>query len=154
MDRVAFVDNQLNTFKDSLKLYREQTKTWYAQALDKGSRAADMPSLLGMERVIKVGNTSKAVSMTDGNFTSNVAQCPLKGPLLIESKFESVYDIPVGDIEVEIVAVDGGAVSKVKLDAQGKAAWTGGVPGKFYNCLLYTSPSPRDGLLYRMPSSA
>ena len=27
--------------------------------------------------------------------------------------------------------------------------------GKLYNaCLLYTSPSPRDGLLYRMPSSA
>ena len=23
-----------------------------------------------------------------------------------------------------------------------------------YFCLLYTSPSPRDGLLYRMPSSA
>ena len=26
--------------------------------------------------------------------------------------------------------------------------------GIFYNCLLYTSPSPRDGLLSRMPSSA
>ena len=25
---------------------------------------------------------------------------------------------------------------------------------KDYNCLLYTSPSPRDGLLSRMPSSA
>ena len=25
---------------------------------------------------------------------------------------------------------------------------------KNYNCLLYTSPSPRDGLLSRMPSSA
>ena len=25
---------------------------------------------------------------------------------------------------------------------------------KVYNCLLYTSPSPRDGLLSRMPSSA
>src|SRR5680860_1755372 len=25
---------------------------------------------------------------------------------------------------------------------------------KVYGCLLYTSPSPRDGLLYRMPSSA
>ena len=25
---------------------------------------------------------------------------------------------------------------------------------KFYVCLLYTSPSPRDGLLSRMPSSA
>ena len=24
----------------------------------------------------------------------------------------------------------------------------------FYGCLLYTSPSPRDGLLSRMPSSA
>ena len=25
---------------------------------------------------------------------------------------------------------------------------------EYYNCLLYTSPSPRDGLLSRMPSSA
>ena len=25
---------------------------------------------------------------------------------------------------------------------------------KYFNCLLYTSPSPRDGLLSRMPSSA
>ena len=27
-------------------------------------------------------------------------------------------------------------------------------PGGFHSCLLYTSPSPRDGLLSRMPSSA
>ena len=27
-------------------------------------------------------------------------------------------------------------------------------PGKYKDCLLYTSPSPRDGLLSRMPSSA
>ena len=26
--------------------------------------------------------------------------------------------------------------------------------GAFWSCLLYTSPSPRDGLLSRMPSSA
>ena len=26
--------------------------------------------------------------------------------------------------------------------------------GKLWHCLLYTSPSPRDGLLSRMPSSA
>ena len=26
--------------------------------------------------------------------------------------------------------------------------------GNLYSCLLYTSPSPRDGLLSRMPSSA
>ena len=27
-------------------------------------------------------------------------------------------------------------------------------PGQIVTCLLYTSPSPRDGLLSRMPSSA
>ena len=31
---------------------------------------------------------------------------------------------------------------------------TGEVIGMPINCLLYTSPSPRDGLLSRMPSSA
>ena len=30
----------------------------------------------------------------------------------------------------------------------------GGQDGSDYHCLLYTSPSPRDGLLSRMPSSA
>ena len=30
----------------------------------------------------------------------------------------------------------------------------GTVVGLHYHCLLYTSPSPRDGLLSRMPSSA
>ena len=30
----------------------------------------------------------------------------------------------------------------------------GGGRGQYYTCLLYTSPSPRDGLLSRMPSSA
>ena len=29
-----------------------------------------------------------------------------------------------------------------------------GIHGRVYVCLLYTSPSPRDGLLSRMPSSA
>ena len=30
----------------------------------------------------------------------------------------------------------------------------GGNGSNAYDCLLYTSPSPRDGLLSRMPSSA
>ena len=30
----------------------------------------------------------------------------------------------------------------------------GNIPLSYYDCLLYTSPSPRDGLLSRMPSSA
>ena len=35
----------------------------------------------------------------------------------------------------------------VYAEQAGKVAWS-------YTCLLYTSPSPRDGLLSRMPSSA
>jgi len=81
MDRVAYVENQLNTFKDSLTLYQQQTKAWYAQAADTISHAADLPSLMGMDRTIKVGDTRKTVSMTDADFTSNVARCPLEGPL-------------------------------------------------------------------------
>ena len=37
---------------------------------------------------------------------------------------------------------------KNELDFRDKLA------GQIRNCLLYTSPSPRDGLLSRMPSSA
>ena len=39
-------------------------------------------------------------------------------------------------------------IKKVKDDVKKTA------PGHCTNCLLYTSPSPRDGLLSRMPSSA
>ena len=38
------------------------------------------------------------------------------------------------------------------VDEIKSAEWDIEVPD--YNCLLYTSPSPRDGLLSRMPSSA
>ena len=36
------------------------------------------------------------------------------------------------------------------VDPRGEVA----TPEQSYDCLLYTSPSPRDGLLSRMPSSA
>ena len=40
-----------------------------------------------------------------------------------------------------------------QLDGEKKIK-RGEVPSGHYTCLLYTSPSPRDGLLSRMPSSA
>ena len=47
------------------------------------------------------------------------------------------------------------------LFSEQEAAWTQSTPEAArtsvrlgYGCLLYTSPSPRDGLLSRMPSSA
>ncbi|WP_260961279.1 RHS repeat protein [Pseudomonas citri] len=139
---IDFVDQQLDTFKDSLELYRKQTQAWYAQRADDISRFADLPSLLNMDRIIKVGDSSKTVGMADGDFASNVVQCPLKGPLLIESKFESLYDIPIGDIEVDIVDVTSGAVSKVMLDAQGKARWDDGEAGKYYQIRVHSEVTP------------
>ena len=61
-----------------------------------------------------------------------------------------------------------GAVTSAKLDTNISISGTLGVTGeltlathmimgdndKIKICLLYTSPSPRDGLLSRMPSSA
>ena len=50
-----------------------------------------------------------------------------------------------------------GVNSKLKFDCEW-AAWSNGTAVReldFHDtCLLYTSPSPRDGLLSRMPSSA
>src|SRR5664279_6459489 len=43
--------------------------------------------------------------------------------------------------------------SKLFADSAYYSAFLVGTAGN-YNCLLYTSPSPRDGLLSRMPSSA
>ncbi len=45
--------------------------------------------------------------------------------MTIESKFESVYDIPLGGIVVDVVAVDSGEVTPVTLDAQGLGTFKG-----------------------------
>ena len=41
-----------------------------------------------------------------------------------------------------------------KIKAKQQAAQSLNTPAPANTCLLYTSPSPRDGLLSRMPSSA
>ena len=55
-----------------------------------------------------------------------------------------VVDIGGGTTDVATISL-GGIVSSTSIRQAGD---------KFNNCLLYTSPSPRDGLLSRMPSSA
>ena len=58
---------------------------------------------------------------------------------------------------IELIASEN-IVSQAVLEAQGSVLtnkYAEGYPGKrYYNCLLYTSPSPRDATLSRMPSSA
>ena len=61
------------------------------------------------------------------------------------SKFGERWDSSSSDLIVEAAYEAFGDAGIEGKDVQ--AAWLG-------TCLLYTSPSPRDGLLSRMPSSA
>ena len=86
---------------------------------------------------IKLGMTQ--IFATDGNLVGcTVLQA---GPCVVvqrRTKEKDGYD-----------AAQLGLVEFVKPQRVNKA-----MTGHFKNCLLYTSPSPRDGLLSRMPSSA
>ena len=63
------------------------------------------------------------------------------GILEIESKFESVYDIPLGNIQVDVIAVDGGEKTSVTLDENGKGQFKG-TPGKFYRVHVQSEVTP------------
>ena len=78
---------------------------------------------------------------------------------------QSVRPRELSDAEVDnrVIVVGGGLgglATACTLAARGYAVvlcdknnWTGG-KAAVYDCLLYTSPSPRDATLSRMPSSA
>ena len=76
-----------------------------------------------------------------------------------------------GDLKDVDVAVKDGKINKIgeiseeakeTINVEGQTVLPGCIdtqthfrePGSTDTCLLYTSPSPRDGLLSRMPSSA
>jgi len=131
MDPISRIEQELDSFPDTLSIYREQLARWYSQAADRASHLVDLPSLMGMERLIRFGDSSTAVSTGDDDFLSTVVRCPQGGVMTIESKFESVYDIPLGDIVVDVIAVDSGEVTPVKLDARGIGTFEGQA-GRFY----------------------
>ncbi|NMY80519.1 RHS repeat protein [Pseudomonas rhodesiae] len=119
---IASIEHELDGFHQSLVTYRQQMGAWYSRALDSVSHAADMPSLLEMDRVLRVGDSQTTVSMSDPNFIGSVAVCQLGGELKIESKFDSVYDVPIGDIPVEVIGLDDGSSTRVMLDEHGRGS--------------------------------
>ncbi|APV38890.1 type IV secretion protein Rhs [Pseudomonas frederiksbergensis] len=142
MEHIARIEQELDSFPGTLSLYREQLKHWFSQAADTASRAADLPSLMGMERIIRFSNASTAVSSDDDEFLSTVVQCPKGGLLEIESKFESVYDIPVGNIQVDVIALESGETTLVTLDENGKGTFMGD-EGKFYRLHVHHEVTPQ-----------
>ncbi|VVM56947.1 RHS repeat-associated core domain-containing protein [Pseudomonas fluorescens] len=137
MEAVTRIEQALDSFPETLSIYREQLRHWASRAADEISHAADLPSLMGMERIIRFGSDSTAVSSTDDEFFSGVVQCPKGGLMQIESKFESVYDIALGNIVVDVIAMDGGETTPVTLDPQGKGSFRG-VAGKFYRVQVHS----------------
>ncbi|AKS04963.1 RHS repeat-associated core domain-containing protein [Pseudomonas trivialis] len=127
---IALIEFELDGFHQSLDIYRQQMGAWYSRALDSVSHGLDMPSLLGMDRVLRVGDSQRSVSMADTDFAT-VAQCPLGGELKIESLFESVYDVPIGDIPVEVVGLDDGSSTVIMLDEQGKGSYHCAAGGRY-----------------------
>ncbi|MGF6095001.1 RHS repeat-associated core domain-containing protein [Pseudomonas sp. 18175] len=119
---IALIEHELDGFHQSLAIYRQQMNAWYSRALDSVSHAADLPSLLGMDRVLRVGDSQHSVSMTDPDFMGAVAVCSLGGELKIQSQFESVYDVPIGDIPVEVIGLDDGSSTVIMLDEHGKGS--------------------------------
>ncbi|WP_434648636.1 RHS repeat-associated core domain-containing protein [Pseudomonas sp. D1-2] len=142
MDQARRIEAELDSFQDTLSLYREQFDRWYSRAADRVSQAADLPSLMGMERLIRFGQSTTAVDVRDRDFLSVVAQCPQGGIMTIESKLESVYDIPLGDIVVDVVAVDTGEATPVTLDAQGVGRFKGEA-GRSYRVRVQGEVSPK-----------
>ncbi|WP_426197805.1 RHS repeat-associated core domain-containing protein [Pseudomonas sp. DWP3-1-3b3] len=127
---IALIEFELDGFHQSLVIYRQQMDAWYSRALDSVSHGLDMPSLLGMDRVLRVGDSQRAVSIADADF-STVAQCPVGGELKIESLFESVYDVPIGNIPVEVIGLDDGSSAVVMLDDQGKGSHRCAAGGRY-----------------------
>ncbi|AWM89904.1 type IV secretion protein Rhs [Pseudomonas sp. 31-12] len=142
MDQIVRIEQELDGFPNTLSLYRDQLKHWFSLAADKASHAADLPSLMGMERIVRFGNTSTVVSSGDDDFLSTVVQCPKGGKLEIESKFESVYDIPVGNIQVDVIAAESGEIKQVTLDENGKGTFEG-KEGKFYRIHVHDEVTPQ-----------
>ena len=66
----------------------------------------------------------------------------LEGELIIQD--EVLAEIETDKVVIEVVAANDGVMTRI-IKAEGEVV---------NSCLLYTSPSPRDGLLSRMPSSA
>ena len=92
----------------------------------------------------------------DQGFTTETLQARARllhesADLLSDSERRRVY-------EADLTALAGGANAMPALDIPGSLEVAGLLllleAGGAQDCLLYTSPSPRDGLLSRMPSSA
>ena len=71
----------------------------------------------------------------------------------LQASVTETIDISSDLVSIEVLEFDALAADvdlSLRIDDEG----FGHLSGEALSCLLYTSPSPRDATLYRMPSSA
>ena len=112
---------------------------------------------------VKVPQLSESVAeATMLQWKKKVGESVAADEILIDIETDKVVlevPAPAAGVLCEIVVADGGTVAAeqliAKIDTDGKVGAVAAAPAAApAACLLYTSPSPRDGLLSRMPSSA
>ena len=69
-------------------------------------------------------------------------------------KDENLKSFVPPSVEDGAVEIASGGAYGTYVDLEGSAKSEAELVTRYRDCLLYTSPSPRDGLLSRMPSSA
>ena len=69
-----------------------------------------------------------------------------------DSQDEVIAEIETDKVVLEVLAQSDGTISKI-IKSEGETVSSSEKIGE-YDCLLYTSPSPRDKRQSRMPSSA
>ncbi|WP_415897774.1 RHS repeat-associated core domain-containing protein [Neptuniibacter sp. QD57_21] len=127
-DPIADIEKDLREYPDSLKVYREFT--------EEGFVGRKILSSLRMDRTMKVGGQSGQA--THNQDLSVVAVCPENGILELEVKFESVLNVPITDVKVTIIEIDGGLFYLDKelpsktVDEEGKVTFTDLNPGSQY----------------------
>ncbi|MGF1770389.1 DUF6531 domain-containing protein [Enterovibrio makurazakiensis] len=139
-DYYNYIDEQFTAFPKLLDAYREQMNAWYLRSADYASEKFDLPSLLSMDKTIKAGDSTTTVGKDDDDYAVK-ALCPKSGELQIESVFQSIYNVPLGSIQVYVKSEDGKEVHSVTLDQQGKATVDNLEAGVVYEIVVDHKPT-------------
>ena len=130
----------------------EHCEEWYVRVGDGGVYSNVCTSV---SREIYAEYVSRRVRSLIIIFTLVIISLSLPGSQKVKSRKTFIYSDAENDVENAGANIRRRKSKGLKSRSSSRGL---GKPGKkkggLRNCLLYTSPSPRDGLLSRMPSSA
>ena len=148
-EHVNTLERRLESWKrgDLLKLFREAEAIQSRLPINNGKRDMAATSRRFKELMQK-GNVNGAIKLLTNNMKGGILPLNNETMELLRTKHpEGKEAIEDALLPGEVPMVQPIIFESIDEDMVLKAA-------QITNCLLYTSPSPRDGLLSRMPSSA